>query len=96
MNHSTKSVIGWIAVLIVFAIIVLGGNYLIFTYVGIWNYIALSILSGLIGGYLSYRNFKTHAASYITDVRWANNDSLIKHLKDEAYRVQKETKAFRD
>ena len=48
MNRTTKTVVGWVAVCVVIAVIVLGGNYLIYTYIGIWNYIGLSIVGSLV------------------------------------------------
>ena len=86
MNKTTKTVVGWVAILIVIATLVLGGNYLIYTYVGLWNYIGLSLLSGLVWAWILHRSHKTHDADMLL---WATqfvetNRSLIDHIKDEA------------
>ena len=84
MNRTTKTAIGWVAVFVVIAVIVLGGNYLIYTYIGMWNYIAVSILSGIVWGWITHRSLKSHD----TDMRIMaevfndpKNKELVKHLK---------------
>ena len=84
MNRTTKNAIGWVAVFVIIATIVMGGNYLIYTYIGIYYYIAFSIASGLVWAWITHRTLKSHDADMLIMAKVFHdpkNKELVKHLR---------------
>ena len=97
MNTKT-SFIGWMFVILVGTTIVLGGNYLIYTYIGMWNYIALHLAGTVTWILFAIWDSRNHEARMQQNVATfiKNSGGLIEVIKEETDDVIKHTKAFRD
>jgi len=59
------------------AAVITVGNYIIFVYIGFWNYVGLSILSGLVWGWKVHRDLKIHDA----DMQHMANTFINSYIK---------------
>lgn len=82
MNEEMKKLVFWVGFTVFLAVLMIL-NYLLYTLIGIWPFIALQIISTLMWVFIEWRGAKKHE-EYMT--HWAeqfvkNNSKLIKRLR---------------